>query len=113
MSLSSLIVSYLISILSESLTFKPCSRIFKDVHNHPKQICCHLLQLGIPSESEPAPRAALHGSHWSQTSEQQEMVELMKPWAIEVGQTNPSTSTEIMALYRFYSLGLRTRRAQV
>ena len=38
---------------------------------------------------------------------------VMKPWAIEVGKTNPSTSTEIIALYGFYSLGLRTRRAQV
>ena len=37
----------------------------------------------------------------------------LKKEAIEVGQTNPSTSTEIIALYGFYSLGLRTRRAQV
>ena len=64
MSLWSLVVSYLIS------TFKVCSRIFKDVREHPKQICCDLLQLGIPNESERAPRAALRGNHWSQTSEQ-------------------------------------------
>lgn len=86
MSWSSLVVSYLTSILLASLICKLCSRIFKDVHKHPKQICCYLLQLGIPNESEPAPRAALHGSHWSQTSEQQEMVELMNAWAIEVGE---------------------------